>query len=55
MLYENSNLFISDIYGNGNLLLIKIFICFCILIFMIENLDGLEFYKFIDVKKFFIN
>lgn len=41
LLHENSNLFISDTYGNGNLSLIKISTCSCILIFMIENSDGL--------------
>lgn len=55
LLHENSNLFISDTYGNGNLSLIKISTCSCILIFMIENSDGLESHKSIDVKKFFTN
>lgn len=50
LLHENSNLFISDTYGNGNLSLIKISTCSCILIFMIENSDGLESHKSIDVK-----
>lgn len=55
VLHENSNLFISDTYGNGTLSLIKISTCSCILIFMIENSDGLESHKSIDVKKFFTN